>query len=74
MKKIFYMCFIYVYFCNHEMDNPILLLLFIIWNVKKILKIFQKKKIKYLLKYSERNPAIYFLIRHHNLLVTNFRR
>ena len=22
-KKIFSMCFIYVYFCNHEMDNPI---------------------------------------------------
>ena len=22
-KKIFYMCFIYVYFWNHEIDNPI---------------------------------------------------
>ena len=22
-KKIFYMCFIYVCFCNHDMDNPI---------------------------------------------------
>ena len=23
MKKIFYMCFIYVYFWNRKMDNPV---------------------------------------------------
>ena len=31
MKNIFYMCFIYIYYWNHEMDNPIFSKLY--WNL-----------------------------------------